>query len=117
MLKEVARRLRTDLRPYDIVGRYGGEEFLLILPGCSLTSGSRRAEEIRKIVCGSAIKTPYGTSSVTISAGVTASTTGKQRSAAELLREADLSLYAAKNNGRNRVEVFAAARSASAGQH
>ena len=116
VLKEVARRLKTDLRPYDIVGRYGGEEFLLILPGCGLTPGLRRADEIRKTVCGSAIKTPFGTSSVTISAGVTASRTRQERSAADLLREADLSLYEAKNKGRNRVEVFAAARSAGAGQ-
>lgn len=116
VLKEVAQRLRTDLRPYDVVGRYGGEEFLLILPGCSLAAGLRRADEVRKIVCASTIKTPFGTSSVTISAGVTASKARESRSAAELLREADVSLYTAKNNGRNRVEAFPAARSMAAGQ-
>ena len=115
VLKEVARRLKTDLRPYDVVGRYGGEEFLLILPGCNVIHGAKRAEEIRKLVCAHPIKTPFGTSSVTISIGVTAGCDDK-RSVCDLLRDADLSLYAAKKNGRNRVEVFTAGHAAGAGQ-
>lgn len=115
VLKEVARRLKTDLRPYDVVGRYGGEEFLLILPGCNLINGAKRAEEIRKLVCAHPIKTPFGTSSATISVGVTVGCDDK-RSVCDLLREADVSLYAAKKNGRNRVEVFTAGQSAGAGQ-
>ena len=50
VLKQVAQRLKQTLRPYDLVGRYGGEEFILILPGCSLEVGARRADEIRKLV-------------------------------------------------------------------
>src|SRR5436309_6436354 len=88
-------RSSSDLRPYDVVGRYGGEEFLLILPGCNLVHGAKRAEEIRKLVCAHPIKTPFGSSSVTISIGVTVGCSDK-RSVCELLREADLSLYAAK---------------------
>jgi two-component system, cell cycle response regulator len=106
VLKEVARRLKADLRPYDIVGRYGGEEFLLILPGCNLANGLRRADDIRKIVSGQPIATPNGTVSTTISMGVTATDAVRYCSPAEFLREADVSLYAAKKNGRNRVEVF-----------
>jgi diguanylate cyclase (GGDEF)-like protein len=117
VLKEVARRLKLDLRPYDLVGRYGGEEFLLILPGCNLTAGARRADGIRHLVEKDPINTPFGTSSATISMGVTATTSSRDRSVAEFLREADVSLYAAKTNGRNRVEIFSsAARSAGAGQ-
>jgi PleD family two-component response regulator len=47
VLAEVALRLRSDLRIYDVVGRYGGEEFILLLPGCDLLTASRRADQIR----------------------------------------------------------------------
>ena len=106
VLKEVARRLKEDLRPYDVVGRYGGEEFLLILPGCNLANGVKRADEIRKIVSAKPIATPAGTTSVTVSMGVTASDHSRYCMPAEFLQEADASLYRAKNNGRNRVEAF-----------
>jgi two-component system cell cycle response regulator len=117
VLKEVARRLKVDLRPYDVVGRYGGEEFLTILPGCSLTAGARRADGIRKLVGKDPINTPFGTASVTISMGVTSTCSSQSRSVDEFLRDADVSLYAAKKNGRNRVEIFSAAESAGAGQN
>ena len=117
VLKEVAQRLKADLRPYDVVGRYGGEEFLLVLPGCTLTNGAKRADDIRKVVAGSAIKTPFGTTSATISMGVTAVEWNRDRSAADLLHEADVSMYMAKRNGRNRVEIFAGTTCAGAGQN
>jgi diguanylate cyclase (GGDEF)-like protein len=117
VLKEVARRLKLDLRPYDLVGRYGGEEFLLILPGCNLQHGAKRADEIRNLVARDPISTPVGLSSATISMGVTATDSNRDCSVSEFLREADMSLYAAKKNGRNRVEIFTpAANSTGAGQ-
>jgi two-component system, cell cycle response regulator len=117
VLKEAARRLKADLRPYDMVGRYGGEEFLLILPGCKLANGVKRADEIRKIVAGQPIATPAGNTSITVSMGVTASDHSRLCTPAEFLQEADASLYRAKNNGRNRVEAFVPlAKSSSAGQ-
>ena len=106
VLKEVARRLKADLRPYDVVGRYGGEEFLLILPGCNLANGTKRADEIRRIVAEKPIHTPEGETSATVSMGVTATDASRDCTPAEFLREADVSLYTAKKNGRNRVEVF-----------
>jgi two-component system, cell cycle response regulator len=109
VLKEVAKRLKADLRPYDVVGRYGGEEFLLILPGCSLADGTRRADTIRNLVARDPIATPFGTTSMTISMGVTATTNARKCSPDEFLQEADVSLYAAKKNGRNRVETFSPA--------
>lgn len=116
VLKEVARRLKLDLRPYDIVGRYGGEEFLIILPGCNLGAGARRADSIRNLVGKDRIQTPFGEVSATISMGVS-ETSVRGRSVTEFLREADVSLYAAKKNGRNRVEIFsAAAQATGAGQ-
>jgi two-component system cell cycle response regulator len=117
VLKEVARRLKEDLRPYDVVGRYGGEEFLLILPGCNLPNGVKRADEIRKIVSGKPITTPAGAVSVTVSMGISASDCLRDCTPAEFLQEADTSLYRAKNNGRNRVEAFVPlAKSGSASQ-
>jgi two-component system, cell cycle response regulator len=117
VLKEIARRLKLDLRAYDLVGRYGGEEFLIILPGCDVEAGCRRAETIRRLVEKDQIKTSFGEVAATISMGVTATLARRDHSVAEFLREADVSLYSAKKNGRNRVEVFSQeARSASSGQ-
>jgi two-component system, cell cycle response regulator len=114
VLKEVTRRLKVDLRPYDLVGRYGGEEFLILLPGCSLENGKRRADAIRSLVCKGPVQTPFGTSSVTVSMGLTETSVCRDCSVSEFLREADLSLYEAKKKGRNRVEVFSPSTSSNA---
>lgn len=103
VLKEVGRRLKSDLRPYDVVGRYGGEEFLIVLPGCNLMTGARRADELRNLVAKDPIFTPFGTTTATISLGVTA-TSSRERPVSDLLHEADLCMYAAKKKGRNRVD-------------
>ncbi len=117
VLKEVGRRLRSDLRAYDVVGRYGGEEFLIVLPGCNLTTGARRADELRNLVAKDPIFTPFGTTTATISLGVTA-TSNRESAVSDLLREADVCMYAAKKKGRNRVEFLSAkARQKGAGQH
>lgn len=107
VLKEVAERLRVDLRAYDLVGRYGGEEFLLMLPNCSLPVGCRRADEIRGLVSKDAITTTFAKVQVTISMGVTATDLVRPVTAESLLQQADIALYRAKQKGRNRVEEFA----------
>lgn len=106
VLKEVARRLKSTLRPYDVVGRYGGEEFLLILPGCDLKVGMRRAEEVRQLVARDPIVTPHGTANTTASMGVTVTSFKTKHTVADLLHEADMALYNAKRNGRNRTVAF-----------
>jgi diguanylate cyclase (GGDEF)-like protein len=104
VLIEVTKRLRSDLRAYDGAGRYGGEEFLLILPGCDLATTIRRAEKIRQMVSTEVIMIGKEAKKVTISIGATAAESDKMASAEALLREADTALYRAKANGRDRVE-------------
>jgi two-component system cell cycle response regulator len=106
VLKEVANRLKSDLRIYDGVGRYGGEEFLMILPGCDLATTIRRAEAIRHVVAATEITTAEGTVRATVSMGVTSTQHHKTSSVESLLNEADLALYRAKENGRDRVEAY-----------
>jgi two-component system, cell cycle response regulator len=108
VLKEVAERLKSDLRPYDLVGRYGGEEFLIVLPNCSLKVATRRADEIRHLVCKDAIVTTFARVPLTVSMGVTAADRMQNPTIEELLQQADGALYAAKQNGRNCVQGFLA---------
>jgi diguanylate cyclase (GGDEF)-like protein len=102
VLQEIAKGFSASLREYDGVGRYGGEEFLLVMPGCDLATTVRRANVIRELISGTPVRTPLGATTVTISMGVAvAEPTINSES---LLRRADLALYQAKRNGRNRVE-------------
>ena len=102
VLQEIARRLSAGGREYDGVGRYGGEEFLLVIPGCDMDTTVRRANQIRNLIAGTPISTPHGPLKVTVSMGVTVAQSSTDPES--LLRDADLALYQAKRNGRNRVE-------------
>src|SRR5712664_4060945 len=121
VLREVARRLLLSVRSYDFVGRYGGEEFLVVLNNCQPDSAMARAEEIRKVICTRPIQTDAGLLGLTMSLGVLLSRDWGQRPADELMREVDAALYAAKTAGRNCIrqakpeeprEVVSAARPA-----
>jgi two-component system, cell cycle response regulator len=107
VLKEVASRLQSDLRPYDLAGRYGGEEFLLVLPGCASAVAGRRADEIRGLIAKDAIITTFAQVPVTLSMGVAGTDILGNSSLEDLLQQADEALYRAKLNGRNRVEIVA----------
>jgi two-component system, cell cycle response regulator len=102
VLKEIATRLSASGREYDGVGRYGGEEFLLVIPGCDLETTVRRADQIRNLIATMPISTPHGALNVTVSMGVTVAESSTDPES--LLRNADVALYQAKRNGRNRVE-------------
>jgi len=106
VLKEAARRMRASTRTYDSIGRYGGEEFLVVAPGCDLAAGVELAERLRACVCASQVAWASGSVAVTVSLGVASSTDAT--SAAGLLRSADEALYRAKLSGRNRVAVDSA---------
>ena len=103
VLQETARRLLLSVRSYDYVGRYGGEEFVVILNNCDSTSAPARAEEIRRAISDSPIETSIGTLPVTVSMGVDQTENWGLRSVEELFHQVDAALYAAKAAGRNRV--------------
>jgi diguanylate cyclase (GGDEF)-like protein len=100
VLKEIYARLEESLRPYDFVGRYGGDEFVMALPGTDAEGGVAAAERLRLSVREGAHGKPAG---VTISLGVAQLEKGMD--ADQLLGNADAALYRAKDRGRNRTEM------------
>jgi len=109
VLREIGQRMRSKLRIYDGVGRYGGEEFLLLLPACDLEDAIDRANELRETIAATPIKSGDVETTISISMGVAVSENAGAKEAEALLHRADRALYAAKENGRNRVEHFAVA--------
>jgi diguanylate cyclase (GGDEF)-like protein len=101
VLKEAANRLRQHVRSYDFVGRYGGEEFFIALPGSDREQLCRRAEAIRKSIWSEPIRVPQGNVSISLSIGAAVADAG-ETSATDLLAIADIGLYKAKDSGRNR---------------
>jgi diguanylate cyclase (GGDEF)-like protein len=105
VIRDTAAAIRSQLRESDVVGRYGGEEFLMLMPGCGAESGRSIAERVRKRI--EAVPTLYGefALSVTASFGL-ASTKVSGMEPSRLIEAADSALYRAKSNGRNRVEEY-----------
>jgi two-component system, cell cycle response regulator len=105
-LREIAERLRARLRPGDTVCRYGGEDFLLVLPDCEPLAAAVVAERLRSDICGSPVYTPRGALSISCSFGVAGREGGNEATAAFLLAMADRALCRAKRGGRNCVEMI-----------
>jgi diguanylate cyclase (GGDEF)-like protein len=102
VLRIIASAMAAVVRPYDSVGRYGGEEFLIVAPGCGLAETWELAERVRAHVAACSIVVGGSPVKVTMSLGIA---TGQSASDSEkLLRAADAALYKAKNAGRDRVE-------------
>jgi two-component system, cell cycle response regulator len=105
VLKEAAHRINNALRPYDMVGRYGGEEFLIVASAADLRGMQAVAERIRKTMESTPFVTDAGPIHITASIGIAASIDPLEVDAQALLRLADDALYRAKEGGRNRTEV------------
>lgn len=102
VLREVAQTMRSVIRTYDSVGRYGGEEFLIVLPGCDTNTATQKAEQIRLAVTSTRIADAENVLP-TISLGVVSVCSATDYR--QVLATCDTALYSAKRNGRNRVEV------------
>src|SRR5712675_1582226 len=114
VLREVAGALRRSTRGSDVASRYGGEEFLVLLPECPFDAALRKAEQLREEIAKLELRygdRPLGP--VTVSLGVAAFPDHAKESE-ELLRHADEALYLAKQTGRNRVVAYSATAGAGA---
>jgi diguanylate cyclase (GGDEF)-like protein len=104
VLREVALRITQAVRLYDSVGRYGGEEFLVVLPGCDESQTSQSAERIRSAIAEGVFSAAAADMVVTISIGATVLSPGTV-STMEILALADKALYQAKARGRNQTAL------------
>ena len=114
VLREIAHTLKTMLREYDLAGRFGGEEFALLLPQTRAVDAFRIAERVRSAISGLCIIAP-GTAGgervhVTVSIGVAALDSGSTREYTELMAAADAALYRAKSGGRDQVQMISTTR-------
>ena len=118
VLKEIANTLNTMLRDYDLAGRFGGEEFSLLLPQTRAVDAFRIAERVRAGIAGLSIIAPGATGGervhVTVSIGVAALDSGSKRVLSELVAAADAALYRAKAGGRDQVQMISTTRGVSA---
>ncbi len=109
VLTAVAALLRNALRETDAVGRFGGEEFVLILPHTNIAESTAILEQLCISIRERSFAPPHPGVRATASFGASNSQTRSAISASELLHEADVALYRAKEEGRDRVHVFVAA--------
>ena len=103
VLIEAASRLKTVLRRYDKIGRYGGDEFLVVLPNCNMKNAIRISERLRRAISSEKIETEAGGISVTVSAGCASTENSPSPNIENLVKISDKAMYHAKNMGRNCV--------------
>jgi len=107
VLKQAVAACRTHLRTTDLFGRFGGEEFCILLPGCSLADARQRCEQLRSAIAALPVQAGSMVPNVSASFGV-ASTGSSGYELRQLLAHADAALYRAKNAGRNCVVLYEA---------
>jgi len=109
VLQGIGKLLRDCCRVYDVPGRYGGEEFCIVLPETKIGNTSAVAERIRQRLAATELQCGDTSIAVTASIGIAGMDTpdeGDTLSPAGLIERADRALYSAKNRGRNRVEMW-----------
>ncbi|MGC8605009.1 MAG: GGDEF domain-containing response regulator [Desulfomonilaceae bacterium] len=104
VLRQASTRLASSLRPYDTVGRYGGEEFLIVLPGCSIQDALSIAQRLKESFENNKIVRAENFTNVSLSFGVVVVNAKESQDIDIVIGLADEALYRAKNLGRNRVE-------------
>ena len=105
VLREAAHRMKSAIRRYDALGRYGGEEFLFVLPGCQGAGACTQAERIRQAVSAQPFVAGHRAFPVTCSVGVSYRAIPRADEAGILVQEADEALYRSKSLGRNQVTM------------
>lgn len=105
VLVEVSRRMRNCLRSYDSIGRYGGEEFLFVLPNLGQDQAAKMAERVRLTVCREPFRVEGAEIAVTLSQGVMVWDAPRPLEVDRLIKAADEALYGVKRGGRNAVRV------------
>ena len=115
VLRQIASTMTGVLREYDLAGRFGGEEFVMLLPQTRAPDAFKIAERVREHIAMLPIGAPGGERiPVTASIGVAALDAGSSRQLAELLAAADAALYRAKASGRDQVQMISTSRGLSA---
>ena len=110
VLRVIATEIAAVVRPYDSVGRYGGEEFLIVAPGCGLAETWELAERVRNCVSNCSVIVSSNSVTVSLSLGIASATASSDSET--LLHQADAALYQAKSAGRNCVQPSAGRASA-----
>ena len=103
VLREAVCRISSAIRPHDVLGRYGGEEFLVVLPECTLAEAAAIGERIRAVLAAKPMS--VGRFAIDVTASVGVAVTSGEAEAQRLVAAADAALYNAKRGGRNRVEI------------
>lgn len=106
VLSKVADLLSERLRGYDLLGRYGGEEFCAVAPDTDMAGALKLAESLRESIASTSFDSKKGKLPVTVSIGISICPVNAARELKELLAEADVALYTAKQTGRNKVVCF-----------
>jgi len=109
VLRQVTKRMQADVRSYDAVGRYGGEEFLILLPNCNQAQTEEKAERLRGSIIREPVETDSGPLKITVSIGGISTCSWPNYTPSQILQMADLALYRAKEDGRNRTVMAGAA--------
>jgi diguanylate cyclase (GGDEF)-like protein len=105
VIRTVAQRMRSAVRPYDAVGRFGGEEFFILLSESDLETAKNIAERVRIVIAAEPVETEAGQVEVTVSLGVATYDGDETSDLHNLIAAADQALYRAKRKGKNCVEL------------